>query len=200
MESYFRTFQMRDGGRQDKRALLGMRLTLARCRNFFDGGLCFSPSIMEEVRVTKFLGIAAVWGLLLGGVARTWAEEAPRRSMTAVRVNPISPKIDGVLNDEVWQYAPRFGGFTQRIPNEGQPATDSTSVQFTYDDKSLYVAIMCYDKEPDKIAAGLTRRDQFPYSADWVHLSIDSNFDRQTAYSFFLTTAGALVDGYYYSV
>ena len=141
----------------------------------------------------RFLRDIVTCFLFLGGVTGTWAEEAPRKSMTAVRVNFTPPKIDGVLDDEVWQYAPRFGGFTQRIPNEGQPATDSTSVQFSYDDKSLYVAIMCYDKEPDKIAAGLTRRDQFPYSADWVHLSIDSNLDRQTAYSFFLTTAGALV-------
>ncbi|MCC7263910.1 MAG: carbohydrate binding family 9 domain-containing protein [Candidatus Latescibacteria bacterium] len=146
----------------------------------------------------KFLP-AVVFMLLLGGAGGMWAEEAPRKAMVAVRVNPTAPKIDGVLDDEAWQHAPRFGGFTQRIPNEGQPATDSTTVQFAYDDKSLYVAIMCYDKEPDKIAAGLTRRDQFPYSADWVHLSIDSNLDRQTAYSFFLTTAGALVDGYYYN-
>ncbi|MCC7262436.1 MAG: carbohydrate binding family 9 domain-containing protein [Candidatus Latescibacteria bacterium] len=119
--------------------------------------------------------------------------------MSAVRVNPTPPKIDGVLDDGVWQYAPRFGGFTQRIPDEGKPATDSTSVQFVYDDKALYAAIMCYDKEPGKIATRLARRDQFPYSTDWVHLSIDSNLDRQTAYSFFLTAAGGLLDGYYYN-
>jgi len=121
------------------------------------------------------------------------------RAMQAVRVNPQALHIDGVLDDEVWQQAPRFGGFTQRVPDEGRPATDSTSVQFAYDDEALYAAIMCYDREPEKVAARLGRRDQFLKTTDWVHLSIDSNHDRQTAYSFFLTAAGGLLDGYYYN-
>ncbi len=149
--------------------------------------------------MTKCLRLAAVWGLLLGGVTGTWAAEAPRKSMTAVRVNPAPPRIDGVLDDEAWQHAPRFGGLTQRIPDEGLPATDSTSVQFAYDDEALYAAIMCYDQEPDKIEAHLARRDQGISTSDWVHLSIDSNHDRQTAYSFFVTAAGGLLDGYYYN-
>lgn len=57
----------------------------------------------------------------------------------------------------------------------GAPATDSTSVQFAYDDEALYAAIMCYDPEPDKVSAHLARRDQGIFTSDWVHLSIDSN-------------------------
>ncbi|MEW6755611.1 MAG: DUF5916 domain-containing protein [Candidatus Latescibacterota bacterium] len=119
--------------------------------------------------------------------------------MLAVRAEPAAPHIDGVLDDAVWQQAPRFGGFTQRIPDEGQPATDSTAVQFAYDDEALYAAIMCYDPEPDKIVARLSRRDRGIFTSDWVHLSIDSNHDRQTAYSFFVSAAGTLMDGYYYN-
>lgn len=137
--------------------------------------------------------------LLLGGAGGVGAEEAPRKTMTAVRVNPTPPQIDGVLDDPVWQHAPRFGGFTQRIPDEGKPASDSTSVQFTYDDEALYAAIMCYDQEPEKIVARLYRRDQGYLNTDWVHLSIDSSHDRQTAYSFFVTAAEGRMDGYYYN-
>ena len=142
---------------------------------------------------------AVAFLFLLGGAEGMWAEEAPKKIMTAVRVNPTPPKIDGVLDDEVWQHAPRFGGFTQRIPDEGVPATDSTSVQFAYDDEALYAAIMCYDQEPGKIVARLSRRDQGYQNTDWVHLSIDSNLDRQTAYSFFVTAAEGRMDGYYYN-
>lgn len=137
--------------------------------------------------------------LLLARVVALGADESPRKSMSAVRVSPVPPKIDGVLDDLVWEQAPRFGGFTQRIPDEGKPASDSTSVQFAYDDEALYAAVMCYDREPDKIVARLFRRDQGYRNTDWVHLSIDSSHDRQTAYSFFVTAAGGRMDGYYYN-
>lgn len=149
--------------------------------------------------MTKILRLATTWGVLFGGAIGAWAEEIPHKTMTAVRVNLIPPKIDGVLDDPVWQQAPRFGGFTQRTPDEGEPATDSTSVQFAYDDEALYAAIMCYDHEPEKIVARLSRRDQGYQNTDWVHLSIDSNLDRQTAYSFFVTAAEGRMDGYYYN-
>jgi hypothetical protein len=145
----------------------------------------------------RLMWTSAVLWLVLSGFLT--AGEAPRKTMIAVRVDPAAPKVDGVLDDPAWQQAPRFGGFTQRIPDEGKPATDSTSVQFVYDDGALYAGIMCYDREPDKIVARLFRRDQGYQNTDWVHLSIDSNHDRQTAYSFFLTAAEGRMDGYYYN-
>ena len=39
------------------------------------------------------------------------------KEMRAVRVNPAPPRIDGILDDEVWSSAPLFTGFTQRDPD-----------------------------------------------------------------------------------
>ena len=72
--------------------------------------------------------------LTLGGADRLRAHQAPDRTMTAVRLHSLPPRIDGVLDDEIWQVAPVFTGFVQHEPEEGKPATEKTTVQFAYDD------------------------------------------------------------------
>jgi hypothetical protein len=47
--------------------------------------------------------------------------------------------IDGVLSESVWKTA-GSGGFTQRDPLDGQPATEPTTVWVAFDKKYLYVA------------------------------------------------------------
>jgi hypothetical protein len=61
----------------------------------------------------------------------------PESTMIAVRAD-TPPKIDGVLDDEVWQHAPITTGFTQSDPDEGEPATEKTTVQIAYDDFSFF--------------------------------------------------------------
>jgi hypothetical protein len=48
-----------------------------------------------------------------------------RYTLPAVRVDQ-SPKIDGVLDDQVWQKASMVEEFTQQEPREGTPATECT--------------------------------------------------------------------------
>lgn len=64
------------------------------------------------------------------------AHQAPDRTLDAVRIEGIRPQIDGVLDDSVWQQAPIFTGFVQREPEEGQPASEKTTVQLAYDDEA----------------------------------------------------------------
>jgi hypothetical protein len=114
--------------------------------------------------------------------------------MQAVRRAGAAPRIDGLLDDEVWATAPRFTGFTQREPDEGQPATEETAVQLVYDDGALYVAISAFDRQPEKIARRLARRDQWT-EADAVQIAIDAHHDHQTACFFEINAAGTLRDG-----
>lgn len=128
------------------------------------------------------------------------AQEADKdtvKSITAVRVNP-GVKIDGVLDEEFWQRAPRSGDFTQYQPDEGQPASESTFVMVAYDDEALYVGMQMYDSEPDKIISRLTRRDRYVEN-DLVNLIIDSYHDHQTAYAFVASVSGTQRDSYYYN-
>ncbi|GAB4318902.1 MAG: hypothetical protein Kow0074_08360 [Candidatus Zixiibacteriota bacterium] len=115
--------------------------------------------------------------------------------VSAYRINPHAPEIDGDLRDEVWQSPDieRITQFTQRDPDDGAPASESTVVAVLYDDDALYIGFWCYDSEPDKIARQLVRRDRIGES-DWVDVLIDPYHDHQTGNEFAVTAAGTLQD------
>src|SRR5262250_848063 len=50
-------------------------------------------------------------------------------------------------------------GFTQRIPNDGAPSSQRTETYLGYDDKNLYAIFVCFDTQPKKLRARLSRRD-----------------------------------------
>ena len=101
----------------------------------------------------------------------------------AFRITASPPAIDGALSDEVWTFAEATGSFTQRDPDNGEPASETTRLQFAYDDRFLYIAVICLDSSADGIAAGLGRRDEFP-SSDYVGIGFDPRHDHLTAYQF----------------
>jgi hypothetical protein len=110
----------------------------------------------------------------------------------AIRINGDRPNIDGALDDPVWQrkdidFAREF---IQREPDEGQPATESTSVAIAYDDDAIYFAFWCYDREPDKIMYQLIRRDNLG-AADAVTVRLDPYHDHQTGARFDVTSSGS---------
>jgi len=127
-----------------------------------------------------------------------YAQEAirihPRKATMAVRINPEAPKIDGILDDEIWHKAPSSGEFLQRDPKEGEPPSEETKVQIGYDDDAIYFGITCYDREPDKIIARMSRRDGWTES-DMVSVNLDAYHDHQTGNWFCVNAAGVLNDG-----
>ena len=108
--------------------------------------------------------------------------------------NPAPPKIDGILNDEVWLTAEKQGDFLQFAPNDGEPASQPTEFMLTYDSKNIYVAIIAHDSEPKKIVDIVTRRDKAGKS-DRALVMFDSFFDKRTAFYFGVNAAGVKMDG-----
>lgn len=102
------------------------------------------------------------------------------------------PIIDGVFDDACWDELQWSGGFITRQPKEGQTPLNKTAFKLTYDDKFVYLAIRCFDSEPDKIVRRLTRRDGF--DGDWVEVNIDSYNDKRSAFSFTVNAAGVIGD------
>ena len=116
---------------------------------------------------------------------------------TAVRVQQLPPRIDGVLDDPAWQSAPVMSGFLQRDPDEGLPGSERTEFQVVYTDATLYIGVRAFDSKPEEISAQLTRRDEFSAS-DWISVQIDSYRDRRTAFEFSVNPAGVKRDRYMY--
>ncbi|UCG86104.1 MAG: carbohydrate binding family 9 domain-containing protein [Gemmatimonadota bacterium] len=112
----------------------------------------------------------------------------------ALRAERGSPRVDGKLDDPVWQNAVVITGFTQIDPNDGAQPSERTEVRVTYDDHALYVGARLYDSDPGSVAGRLGRRDSFtPSDAFWI--DIDSYHDHRTSFQFGVNAAGARWDG-----
>jgi len=105
-------------------------------------------------------------------------------------------QVDGLLNEQAWIDAAVATGFTQFSPDEGGLATQQTEVRILYGKSQVFISAFLKDDEPESIRRTLGRRDEFN-QADWFIASIDSYFDRKTAYNFAVNAAGVQADGIY---
>jgi hypothetical protein len=115
--------------------------------------------------------------------------------ISATRINPHAPSIDGDLDDPLWE-SHEFDlarNFLQMEPNEGEAATESTLVAVAYDDDAVYFAFWNYDSEPDKIKEQLVWRDRWAES-DMITVRLDPYHDHQTGYRFELNVSGVQRD------
>ncbi len=117
------------------------------------------------------------------------------RSMPAVRVSK-GPRIDGVLDDTVWQEVEFEGDFIQRFPVTGAVPTEKTEIAIIYDDKNLYVGARMYDSDPDRIRITEMRRDERLFNDDRFEMVLDTFRDRQSGYNFIINPAGSRIDAF----
>ena len=103
-------------------------------------------------------------------------------------------KVDGVLDEPVWQSVEPIRELYQIQPDQGEPATEQSEVRILYDDKKLYFGFIFYD-EMDKIVANDMRRDSPGLrSNDYGFLLLDTYNDRRNAVFFRFTPVGGMED------
>jgi hypothetical protein len=107
-------------------------------------------------------------------------------------------RIDGRLDDADWERATPVRGFITTEPVEGLPASEDTEVRVLFDEKAIYIGARMYDSEPETVFRQLTRRDDLGRAADYFEVSLDSNLDRRTAYTFRVSAANVQEDRYRY--
>jgi hypothetical protein len=105
-----------------------------------------------------------------------------------------APKLDGTLNDPLWQQATPVTNFLQREPYEGEPPTERTEVRVLYTKHAVFFGIMCLDSDPRKIVATELRRDATQHLDDYFEIVIDSSHDRRNAYVFQINPLGTQRD------
>lgn len=105
------------------------------------------------------------------------------------------PTIDGRVDEEVWRLVEPYGTFTQQDPIEGAPATERTEVRVLIDRSTLYVGIICFDSEPDKIVISQGRRDAELTESDAVLVVLDTFNDSQNGFVFGTNPVGIEYDG-----
>ncbi|MEW5899932.1 MAG: DUF5916 domain-containing protein [Acidobacteriota bacterium] len=108
------------------------------------------------------------------------------------------PALDGELNDPVWAEAPSVTGFKTFIPDFGRHLSEETVAYMAYDSENLYFAFQCFDRDPDKIKATLSKRDDIR-TDDMVCINLDSFNDQQSLYAFYANPLGVQMDSRYAS-
>jgi hypothetical protein len=149
---------------------------------------------------TKWLGPAMILFLVrsFAGVGVSAASlpssgQGPSEA-TATRVDN-APKMDGTLDDPLWQTAQVITNFRQHEPYEGSPPTEKTEVRILYTRNAVYFGLHCFDSDPSGIVTTELRRDASQDLDDHFEIMIDSNFDRRGAYVFQINPLGTQMDG-----
>ena len=117
-----------------------------------------------------------------------------KKEYTAQRI-PEAPKIDGVLDDAVWEGIPVATDFVMVDPGDGRPSreTHPTEVKIAYTDEAIYVAAYMFDNEPQRIRRQFAQRDNIPIS-DFVVVDFNTYNDGENQTRFVVTAAGTLAD------
>jgi hypothetical protein len=105
------------------------------------------------------------------------------------------PRIDGILEDEIWQSAAILDQFTQQEPQEGEPASERTEVLILYDARNLYIGLRAFDSKPDGIIATEMRRDsERLLEEDNFQIIVDTFNDYRSGYMFVTNPLGARLE------
>jgi Domain of unknown function (DUF5916) len=102
-------------------------------------------------------------------------------------------KVDGVLDEPVWQQAALLNGFSQFSPQDGIPAQDSTQVLVWYDRFAIHFGIRAFEAH-GAVHATLADRDKI-LADDNIQIFLGTFNDRRQAMVFGVNPLGVQLDG-----
>src|SRR4051812_7549368 len=163
----------------------------------------------------RFLAVAMVVGLSPAFAAAQGATALPAASGEAAA--PIAPavisrdaaghvtvravrlqaplRIDGRLDEAVYEQTEAIGGFLQQEPNEGLPASERTDAWVFFDDDNVYVSARCFDTHPERMVANEMRRDTSQLRQnDTFAVLFDTYHDRRNGFLFYANPIGGFAD------
>ncbi|MCY3970965.1 MAG: DUF5916 domain-containing protein [Acidobacteria bacterium] len=118
-------------------------------------------------------------------------DDSGRATVRAVRLaTPL--RIDGRLDEVLYDTVPPISDFLQVEPQPGAPATDKTDVWITFDETTVFVSLRCW-QDPDRIAANDMRRDAYSQD-DYFDIALDTFFDGRNAAVFTAYASGGRFD------
>jgi len=139
----------------------------------------------------------AVAGVVLGLSGVLFAAPPPTFAQVTIPRVSSPPLLEDFLE---MKPSPAWDGklvkldhFVQRVPSDGEPASQRTEAYLGYDEKNLYAIFICFDNDPRNIRARLSRREDV-FDDDSVELMLDTFHDHRRAYAFFSNPMGVQAD------
>ncbi len=141
-----------------------------------------------------------------------FSQTTPNETQTIIKENNFSTKdsvslyrlsaqktaairIDGRLDEQIWQNAQVVTGFTQNFPTDTLLALSQTKVQMAYDENYLYIAAICKGNPKQNYVISSMRRD-FSWSRnDNFSINLDPFGDGLNGVYFAVSAVGAQLEG-----
>ena len=127
-----------------------------------------------SVRIAALLLLFAPFGYGAPSIIQIPRIDTPPKLADFEAMRPVGGVSEQML---------KVTGFIAREPADGAQPTQETDVYLAYDDHNLYAVFICWDKEPDKIRARMTRREDI-FSDDSAEIMIDTFDDARRGYAF----------------
>jgi hypothetical protein len=105
-------------------------------------------------------------------------------------------RIDGRLDEAVYEQVAALTEFEQQDPKEGAPVSERTEAWVMFDDEHFYVACRCFDANPGRMVANDMRRDSSNLRQnDNFGVQLDTFHDKRNGFLFYVSPVGGMFDG-----
>lgn len=145
---------------------------------------------MWKPLTTVCAALCAMMGVVWPNVG--YAQPATPQQLQVRRAD-LPVKVDGTLDEPVWQQATPIPLRYEWFPGNNTPVSVATIVLVAYDRERLYVAFRATDPDPSQIRANLADRDA-PFLDDTVGFMIDTFNDGRRAFQFRVNARGVQMD------
>ncbi len=159
------------------------------------------PGDGERIATGRSSGFAAAPTSVIDGPPPPVAPEtvtrdaAGRATVRAVRLTePL--RLDGTLDETVYETVPSVSGFIQQLPDAGAPPTEQTEAWVFYDAQHVYVSARLWDSAPEsQWVANEMQRDSFQLpNNDFFSVGFDTFYDRRNGVTFLVNAIGGFMD------
>ena len=163
-----------------------------------------TPPLRSEPMVAPALGTPTASEVVIDAIDGPPAPVAPAvinrdaQGRATVRATRITRRIrlDGELDEAVYQTVPVITDFIQQLPDEGALATEKTEAWILFDDTNIYVSARAWDSAPESqwVANELRRDARQIRQNDLFLVLFDTFYDRRNGVAFQTTPLGARSD------
>lgn len=145
----------------------------------------------------RLIAVGALAGLIDAEAAPDAATPAAADKRIEIARFAAPPTIDGRVDAEEWANAIRVRDLHQVRPVEFAVPSEATVWYLAYDDRTLYIAAVASDRQPERIVAREFRQGASIGSDDSLRVVIDPFNNKRSGYAFGLNPNGVRVDGIY---
>ncbi len=123
-------------------------------------------------------------------------ENSSRKSLEIVRTDLV-PRIDGILDDEIWETATVISDLHQYQPLDQAQPSERSEFFIAYGERYLYIAARLYDSDPSGISARqMVQGGNMPFD-DAIEIVLDTFNNGRTGYYFQVNPNGIRREGVY---